>query len=206
MHAIAGGVNVLVANPSRPFKTVAELVAYGKANPGKLNYASAGTGTATHLTALMFQRAAGIEMTHVPYKGSSPALLDLIGGRVDVMFDYPASTAAHLQSGALRALAVTYSQRVAALPNVPTMAEAGVNDVEAIAWTGLFVPAKTPPAIVARLTSEMEKVIGAPEFAAAATKAGTLPLRISGPRFQAFVTSETVKWQDLVKRSGAVPE
>jgi len=206
VHAIAGGVNLLVVHPSRPFKTVRELVAYAKANPGKLNYASAGAGTSTHLTALMFQRAAGIELTHVAYKGSTPALTDLLGGQVDLMFDYPASSGPHVKTGALRALAVTYGERVAALPDVPTMAEAGVAGVESIAWTGLFVPAKTPPAIVARLAAEMEKVIASPEFTEVASKAGVLPLKISGPQFAAYVASETVKWQDLARRSGATPQ
>ncbi|WP_439586806.1 Bug family tripartite tricarboxylate transporter substrate binding protein [Hydrogenophaga sp.] len=206
VHAIAGGVNLLVVPPDRPYKTVRELVAYAKAHPGKLNFASAGAGTSTHLTALMFQRAAGIELTHVAYKGSSPALTDLMGGQVDLMFDYPASSGPHVQAGTLRALAVTYGQRVASLPNVPTMAEAGVADVESVAWTGLFAPARTPPAIVARLSAEMEKAIASPEFTQVAAKAGVLPLNIAGPKFTAFVASETVKWQDLARRSGAVPQ
>ena len=206
VHGIAGASNLLVVNASRPYRTVRELVAYAKAHPGKVNYATAGAGTSTHLTALLFQRAAGIEMTAVPYKGSTPALTDLIGGQVDVMFDYLSSSAPHLQSGALRALAVTAAQRLPALPQVPTMAEAGVPDVESVAWTGLFVPARTPPAIQARLAAEMEKVIGSAEFADVAAKAGTLPVRISGASFQAYVASETPKWQELARRSGAQPQ
>jgi tripartite-type tricarboxylate transporter receptor subunit TctC len=206
VHAIVGGVNVLVVNAQRPFKTVGELVAYAKENPGKLRYASAGTGTSTHLTALMFQRAAGVELTHIPYKGSAPALTDLIGGQVDLMFDYPASSAPHIESGALRALAVTYGERVPSMPDVPTMAEAGVSDVESVAWTGLFVPSKTPAAIVERLASEMEKLVASPAFIEAAAKAGFMPLQISGQKFVDYVASETVKWQDLARRSGVEPQ
>ena len=206
VHAIVGGVNVLVANPDRPYKTVAELVDYAKENPGKVRYASAGTGTSTHLTALMFQRAAGIEMTHIPYKGSAPALTDLIGGQVDVMFDYPASSAPHIEAGTLRPLAVTYGERVSSLPDVPTMAEAGVPNVESVAWTGLFVPAKTPPAIVERLAAEMEKLVASDGFKQAAAKAGFMPLPLAGQKFAEYVASETVKWQDLARRAGVEPQ
>jgi tripartite-type tricarboxylate transporter receptor subunit TctC len=202
IHSIVGAVNVLVVNPSRPYTTVGELIAYAKKNPGKINYASSGTGTATHLTAELFQGLAGIHMTHVPYKGSAPALTDLLSGTVDLMFDYPASTQGHIKTGKLRALAVTYGSRLAVLPNVPTIAEAGLPGAESLSWAGIFVPAKTPRAVVDRLTAEMEKIMADPETIQAITGMGGVPFSYSGPKFQAFVASEMTKWQDVIKRAG----
>jgi tripartite-type tricarboxylate transporter receptor subunit TctC len=193
IHTMIGSVNVLLVNPSRPYTTVKELIAYAKQNPRKVNFASAGSGTGTHLTAELFQSLAGIEMVHVPYKGSAPALSDLVAGTVDVMFDYPAATLGHLK-------AVTYASRLPPLPNVPTIAEAGLPGAESLAWGGIFVPAKTPAAVVGRLVSDMEKVMADPDVTKAVTDLGGVPFSLSGEKFQAFVASEMVKWAEVAKR------
>ena len=206
VHSMMGSVNVLVVNPTRPYRTVKELIAYAKENPGKINYASAGNGTSTHLTAELFQSITGTKMTHVPYKGSAPALTDLIGGTVDIMFDFPNSAGVFIETAKLRALAVTHTVRLEALPNVPTMAEAGVAGAEAIGWGGIFAPAKTPPAIVKRLASELERVTSDAEVLQAIVQSGGIPLKISGDQFQSFVAVESVKWRKAAQRAGARAE
>jgi tripartite-type tricarboxylate transporter receptor subunit TctC len=195
---------VLVVNASRPYKTVADLIAYAKANPGKVNYGSAGTGTGTHLTAELFQAATGTKMVHVPYKGSAPAIYDLLAGEVDVMFDYPQIVASHVTVGKLRALAVTNETRVQLLNDVPTVVEAGVPGALSAAWSAILVPANTPPEIVTRLSDEIGKALADPELQQLFMKAGSMPLvGVSGKKLEEFMRSEATKWTAVVKRSGA---
>jgi tripartite-type tricarboxylate transporter receptor subunit TctC len=195
---------VLVVNASRPYKSVAELIAFAKENPGKLNYGSAGTGTGTHLTAELFQAATGIKMVHVPYKGSAPAIYDMLAGEVDVMFDYPQVVAPHITSGKLRALAITSESRVQLLSDVPTIVEAGVPGALSAAWSAILVPAKTPPEIVTRLSDEIAKALSDPELQQLFIKAGSMPLvGVSGAKLEEFMRNELIKWTAVVKRSGA---
>ncbi len=206
VHAFLGSANVLVANPSRPYKSITELITYAKANPGKVNYGSAGVGTATHLAAVLFQQITGTELTHVPYKGSAPALTDLVGGTIDIMFDYPNTTEQFVKSGKLNALAVMDSERVSTLPNVPTTAEAGVRGAESVGWAGIFAPSKTPASVVRLLSNELAKVVSDPEYIRSVTKLGAMPLDMGASKFQSYVNDESVRWRDITLRSGAVPQ
>ena len=159
---VAGVPNVLVINPSLPVNSVQELIAYAKANPGKLNFASSGNGTSIHLSGELFKTMAGVQMTHVPYKGSAPALQDLVGGQVQLMFDNLPSSLALIKAGKLKALAVTSLTRAAALPDVPTVAESGLPGFEASSWFGLLAPAGTPQPIVVTLNARCREVAGYP--------------------------------------------
>ncbi len=204
VHGMSESPLILVANPARPFSSVAELVAYAKANPGKLNFGSAGPGTGTHLVAELFQASAGIRMTHVPYKGSSPVLTDLIAGNLDLAFDYAAVVMPFVQSGKLKALAVTGNARLASAPQLRTMAELGHPAAEAAAWGAVFVAAKTPAPIVQRLSKAIGEAIVDPEVLAATEKNGGTPMRgMDSEKLGAFVKSEVVRWRDVVERSGA---
>lgn len=204
VHAMSETPLMLVTNPMRPFKTVPELIAYAKANPGKLNFGSAGPGTATHLTAELFQAAAGIKMTHVPYRGSAPALTDLMAGSVDLMFDYPAVVLPQVQAQKLKALAVTSKTRLNSSPDVPTVGELGYPSAESSAWGAVFMPPKTPPDIVKRLGDEIAKAIVNPEMLQATEKFGGVPLTgLRDAKLGAFVKSEMTRWREVVQQSGA---
>ena len=204
VHGMSESPLILVINPNKPFKTVPELVGYAKRNPGKLNFGSAGAGTATHLTAELFQATAGIKMTHVPYKGSSPALTDLIAGNLDMAFDYAAVVLPFVQSGKLKALAVTGKSRLTSAPDLPTIGELGYPGAESSAWGAMFVSAKTPAPIVKRLADAMAEVIVNPELLAATEKFGSVPMRgMRGEKLDAFVKSEMTRWREVVQNSGA---
>jgi tripartite-type tricarboxylate transporter receptor subunit TctC len=204
VHGLFQTSTILVVNASRPYKTVQELVAYAHAHPGKVNFASAGPGTGTHLTAELFQAATGIKMTHVPYKGSGPAINDLIAGNVDIMFDYPVSTIAHIEAGKLRPLAVTSKSRLPMLPNVPSIAEAGVPEAESVSWSGIYVPARTPQAVVTQLANALEKLLKDPDVLASNGKFGSVPMvGLREAKFGAYQEAEIVKWRTVVQRSGA---
>ncbi len=204
VHGMSETPLMLMVNPLRPYKTVPELIAYAKANPGKLNFGSAGPGTATHLTAELFQTAAGIKMTHVPYRGSSPALTDLMAGNLDLMFDYPAVVMPFIQGKKLNALAVTSRKRLASAPDVPTVGELGLPNAESTAWSAIFVPAKTPPEIVKRLGDEIAKAIVDPEMMQSTEKFGSVPqIGLRDEKLGAFVRSEMVRWRTVVQQSGA---
>lgn len=204
VHALSEVPLMLVIHPARPFKTLPELIAYAKAHPGKLNYASAGPGTATHLTAELFQSAAGIKMTHVSYRGSAPALTDLIAGSVDLMFDYPVVLLPQVQAQKLRALAVTSKARLSSSPDVPTVAELGYPGAESTAWGAIFVPAKTPPEVIKRLGDEIAKAIVHPDMLQATEKFGGVPLTgLRDAKLAAFVKSEMTRWRAVVQQSGA---
>jgi tripartite-type tricarboxylate transporter receptor subunit TctC len=204
VHAMSETPLILVVNPSRPFKTVPELIAYAKANPGKLNFGSAGPGTGTHLTAELFQVATGIKMTHVPYKGSSPALTDLMGGNLDLMFDYPVVVMPFVKAGKLKPLAVTGKTRLAIAPEIPSVSELGFPKAESTAWSAVFVPARTPPEIVKRLGDAIALAIADPEMQQVTEKFGSVPLKdLRDARLGEFVKSEMVRWREVVQESGA---
>jgi len=200
---VAGVPNVLVVTPDLPVKTVAELIAYGKANPGKLNFASSGSGTSIHLSGELFKVLTGVQMTHVPYKGSAPALTDLMGGQVQLMFDNLPSSLALIKGGKLRAIAVTSLNRAPALPDVPTVAESGVPGFEASSWFGILAPAGTPHDVVTKINGDVTKWLASPEakeklLAQGANAAGGTP-----EDFAKHIQAETAKWARVVKESGA---
>jgi len=200
---VAGVPNVLVVNPALPVNSVAELIAYAKANPGKLNFASSGNGTSIHLSGELFKVMAGVQMTHVPYKGSAPAVQDLISGQVQLMFDNLPPSLPQIKAGKLRALAVTSATRAPALPDVPTMAEAGLPGFEASSWFGVLAPAGTPPAIVAKLNAEIAKWLATPEAKERLSKQGANAAGGSPEDFVKHIAAETAKWAKVVKDSGA---
>ena len=191
--------NVLVVHPSVPAKTVEELVAYAKANPGKLNYASSGNGSLQHATGAMLEQQAGIRMTHVPYKGTGPALQDLLGGQVDLTFGTAPPFVPHIQSGKLRVLATTGKTRLASLPDVPTTAEAGLPRLDATSWFGVFAPAKTPRPIVDRLSAEIAKVVSTPAFKQKAQDQGATADYLDPRQMDALVKAETGRWAEVIK-------
>jgi tripartite-type tricarboxylate transporter receptor subunit TctC len=200
---VAGVPNVLVVNPAVPANSVQELIAYAKANPGKLNFASSGAGTSIHLSGELFKVMAGVQMMHVPYKGSAPALQDLIGGQVQLMFDNLPPSLPQIKAGKLRALGVTSASRASALPDTPTIAESGLTGFEASSWFGLLAPAGTPPAVIGRLNGEIATWLGTPEakeklLALGANAAGGTP-----EDFAKHIAAETAKWAKVVKESGA---
>ena len=200
---VAGVPNVLVVHPSVPANTVQELIAYGRANPGKLNFASSGSGTSIHLAGELFKTMSGVQMTHVPYKGSAPAIADLIGGQVQIMFDNLPSALPQIKAGRLRALAVTSAQRAPALPDVPTVAEAGLPGFEASSWFGLLAPAGTPKDVIAKLNTEVAKWLASPEAREKLTAQGANAFGMSPEDFVRHIAVETTKWQKVVKESGA---
>ncbi|WP_439519474.1 Bug family tripartite tricarboxylate transporter substrate binding protein [Hydrogenophaga sp.] len=205
---VAGVPNVMVMNTRRAqslgINSVADFVKYAKANPGKLNMASSGNGTSIHLAGELFKSRTGIFMTHIPYRGSGPAMADMLAGSVDVMFDNLPSAMPHIQSGALKAFAVTSAVRSAALPDVPTVAEAGkLPGFEASSWFGLLAPAGTPPDVVARLQQESAKALGLPAVKERLLAQGAIPSGNTPQEFTKLIDDEIVKWAAVVKASGA---
>jgi tripartite-type tricarboxylate transporter receptor subunit TctC len=194
--------NALVVNPKLPLNSVAEVIAYAKANPGKLTSATQGNGTTSHLTSELFQMMAEVKFQHVPYRGSAPALTDMISGQVHVMFDNVLSSITHLQSGALRPLAVTSRARLETLPDVPTVAET-VPGYETGTWWGVGVPKGTPVEIVDKLNREINAVLAEPKIKARFGELGAAPFIVTPAAFAAFLAAETEKWGKAVKFSGA---
>ena len=197
--------NVMVVNPSFPAKTVPEFIAYAKANPGKIAMASAGIGSPQHVGGELFKAMAGVNMVHVPYRGGSPALTDLIGGQVQVYFSSTASAIEYIKADKIRALGVTSAQRSTALPNVPTIAEF-VPGYEASAWYGLGVPRNTPANIVERLNKEVSAALTDTKVKGRLTEFGALPLVGSASEFGALLADETEKWGKVVKFASIKPE
>jgi tripartite-type tricarboxylate transporter receptor subunit TctC len=200
---VAGVPNVLVVNPSMQVNSVQELIAYAKANPGKLNFASSGNGTSIHLSGELFKVMTGVQMAHVPYKGSAPALTDLMGGQVQLMFDNLPSSLAFIKAGRLRALAVTSAQRSPALPDVPTVAESGVPGFEASSWFGLLAPAGTPRDIVTKINADTAKWLSSPDAKEKLAAQGAAVAGGSPEDFAKHIQAETAKWARVVKESGA---
>ena len=197
------GPFLLITHPSVPARTVKELIALARAEPGKLNYASAGNGAANHLAMELFKSMAGVNITHVPYKGAPQAVTDLIGGSVNLMFNSIPPVLQHIKTGRLRLLAVASAKRSPQLPDVPTVSEAGVPGYEAITWFGLLAPAKTPKAIIVRLNDVMVKVVHAPDLKSQLEIQGYDPVGSSPEEFAAFIRAESEKYAKVVKFSGA---
>jgi tripartite-type tricarboxylate transporter receptor subunit TctC len=194
---------VLTVNPRVKAKSVAELIALAKAEPGKLDFGSSGNGSTNHLAGELFKNLARIDIIHVPYRGAAPAMNDLISGQIPMMFDNMPAVRPQVEGGTIRALAVASKTRSKVLPNVPTMIEAGVADFEAVAWFGLVAPAKTPPEVLKVLESSTAKVLGDPDTAQKFGELGAEPGKVIGGDFGAFLKSESDKWSAVVKLSGA---
>jgi tripartite-type tricarboxylate transporter receptor subunit TctC len=195
--------NLLVVHPDVPANSVGELIALLKANPGKYTFASSGNGTSQHLSGELFKAMAGVDMQHIPYKGSPPALQDVVAGQVTMTFDNITTAWPLAKAGKLRALAVTTAKRSSIAPDVPTLAESGLAGYEVGSWQGVFAPAGTPPEIVKRLNAEMVKIINQPDVKEKLVGLGAEPVANTPEEFAALVKSEVVKWADVVKRSGA---
>jgi tripartite-type tricarboxylate transporter receptor subunit TctC len=194
--------NVMVVPLDFPAQTVAEFIAYAKANPGKVNMASSGNGTSIHLSGELFKAMTGVDMQHVPYRGSAPAITDLLGGRVQVMFDNMPSSISHIKSGSLRVLAVTTATRSPELPDVPTVAET-VKDYEASAWFGMGAPKNTPKEIIEKLNGEINAILAEPEMKTRIGELGGIPMIGSPAEFGQVIATETEKWEKVVKFAGA---
>ena len=197
--------NVMEVPPEFPARTVAEFLAYCKANPGKINMASSGSGTSVHLSGELFKSMTGCQMVHVPYKGASPALTDLMGNQVQVMFDNLPSSAGHIKGGKLRALAVTSEARDPSMPDVPTVGET-VPGYEATAWFGIGMPKGTPPEIIAKVNAEVNRALADPKMQARLAELGGRPIAGTPEDFGRIIAAETEKWSKVVASSGAKVE
>jgi tripartite-type tricarboxylate transporter receptor subunit TctC len=189
---------VLEVHPSLPVKTVPEFIAYAKANPGTINIASSGIGTPQHLALELFKRMAVVDLIHVPYRGSAPALTDLISGQVQVMIDTINSSIGHIRTGRLRALAVSMTTRSQALPDVPTVAEF-VRGFEVTSWSGVGVPKKTPPEIIAKLNTEINAALAEPKLKERFAELGAIVTPVSSAEFDKFIAAETEKWGNVIR-------
>jgi tripartite-type tricarboxylate transporter receptor subunit TctC len=199
---VAAVPNVLVVHPSVPANNVQELIALAKAQPGKINFGSAGAGGANHLSGELFKHMASVDIVHIPYKGAAPALNDLLGGHIPMMFDSLPGVIQHIKSGKLRALAVTSATRAQAAPDIPTMQEAGVKDFEATAWFGLYAPAKLPAEVTRKLSSDVREALQSPRVLAQFEKQGADPGRMSQEEFARFVGAELERWNKVITVAG----
>ncbi len=208
MAPVAGFIrvpNVMEVNPNVPAKTVAEFISYAKANPGKVNMASSGIGTSVHLSGALFVMMTGVDLVHVPYRGAAPALTDLLGNQVQVMFDNLPSSIGHIQGGRLRAIAVTTATRAKALPDVPTVAET-VPGYEASAWFGMAVPKGTPRPIIDKLNKTVNEALADPAMQAKLAELGGTDISGTPEDFGRIIAAETDKWSKVVKATGATAE
>lgn len=198
--------SILAVHPSLPVKTVKDLIGLARQRPGQINYASAGSGTSTHLAAVLFESLANVKMTHIAFKGGGPAVVSVLSGETPVTFATAASVTPHISSGRLRAIAVTSGQRSAVLPKLPTIAEGGLQGYEMLNWLGLFAPAKTPKAIIERLERDSLKVVAQPEVVKRFNSQGAEPSPLGSEAFAAFVKSEIAKWGKIVAATGMKPD
>jgi len=201
------GVSPLVAAVSMnaPFKTLAELVAYGRAHPGKISYASSGTGSAAHLTSELMRSVTGVDMVHVPYKGAAPALADLLGGQVPLFLDPPPNLIQPARAGKIRLIGVASDKRLPALPDVPTFAEQGYPALLGSTWAAMLAPAATPAAIVQRMSEEVARIVRSPEVSRRLEQAmGTFPEGSTPQECNAFIAAETAKWAQVIRSAGVV--
>jgi tripartite-type tricarboxylate transporter receptor subunit TctC len=197
---------VLVVHPSVKANSLADLIKLAKASPGKLNYASSGPGTPYHMAGELFKAMAGVDIVHIPYKGSSGARTDVLGGQVDMMFDAVTTMSEHARAGTVKAIATTGNARSPVLPNVPTMSEGGVPGYEAVIWLGIMAPKGTPPAVVAKLNAEITRIANRPEVRAEWAKQGAAPMAMTPEEFARYTADDVAKWERIVKISGAKPD
>src|SRR5262245_30163065 len=199
---VAAPPYILVVNPALPVKTAAELIAHAKQNPGKISFGSSGVGSASHLSGALFQQMAGIDMLHVPYRGTGPAVTDLLGGRIEVMFSPALTVTPHVAAGTLRVIGTTGSARSALFPDFPTVAESGLPGYSSLGWFGLFAPAGTPRELVARISADTKTVLTLPEAKQRLAEQGAEPEPSTPDAFAAFVNSDIAKWLALAQKTG----
>lgn len=197
------GPMLVLTSPQGPLKTLAKLIASAKARPGQLNYGSAGNGSTTHLAAELIATAAGVKFNHIPYKGSAPAMMDVMAGNADMVMDLMLSSMPHVKAGKLRAIAVTSAQRMPELPEVPTLAESGFAGMELAVWNGLMAPANTPKAVIDRLNTEIRKVMDTPDMKERINSQGFVVLTGTPEQFSTMLKAEMERWAKAVKASGA---
>jgi len=197
---------VLVVHPAVPAKTLGELIALAKAKPGKLNYASSGPGTPYHMAGELFKAMAGVDIVHIPYKGSSQARTDTLGGQVDMMFDAVTTMSEFARAGKVRALATSGKMRSSVLPDVPTLSEAGVPGYEAVLWLGIIAPKNTPPEIVRRLNAEITRITANPAVREEWAKQGAVAMTMTPDEFGRYLADDIAKWERIVRISGAKPD
>jgi tripartite-type tricarboxylate transporter receptor subunit TctC len=193
---------VLIVHPSLPIKTVKDLIALDKAQPGQLSYGSSGSGAINHLTGELFNNMTGTKLVHVPYKGGGPAAVALLSGEIGLIFGEPASVVQYVKAGRLRAVAVTSGRRSLVLPDLPTVAESGVPGYEVTSWNGVLAPAATPPDVIKRLNTDLNKIISAPDMSKRMIEFGFEPVGGPPEKFGEFIRAETAKWAPVVKRAG----
>jgi tripartite-type tricarboxylate transporter receptor subunit TctC len=203
---IGAGPSALVLHPSLPATSVKELVALAKRHPGKLNYASGGTGNITHLAMALFTTMTGVDMVHIPYKGGAPSTVAVVSGEAQLMFSSIASTLSQIQQGRLKAIAVSSVQRSVALPNVPTVSEAGLPGYEASSWYGLLAPAATPRPVIAKLSGEAVKALEGTEVKERLVSQGIEPVGVGAEEFAKYLSAEMSKWARVVKEAGIPPQ
>jgi tripartite-type tricarboxylate transporter receptor subunit TctC len=197
---------VMVVHPSVPAKTLGEFIALAKAQPGKLNYASSGPGTPYHMAGELFKAMAGVDIVHVPYRGSSGARTDILGGQVQMMFDAVTTMSEHVKAGQVRALGTSGKVRSSVLPDVPTVSEAGVPGYETTIWLGVIAPKGTPSAIVNRLNAEITRIVSRPEVRSDWAKQGAVAMAMTPDEFGKYIADDIVKWERIVRISGAKPD
>lgn len=197
---------VLVVNPSVQANNLQDLIKLAKANPAKFNYASSGNGTPYHMAGELFKHMAGIQLTHIPYKGSAGARTDVLSGQVDMMFDAVTTMSENIKANKVKGIATTGRARSNVLPDMPTMNEAGVPQYDAVIWLGLMAPAGTPEAIVSKLNAEINKIVNSADVKATWSKQGAVPMSMTVPAFTKFVADDVAKWANIVKVSGAKPD
>ena len=198
--------SVLVVHPSVPAKNVRELIDYAKANPGKLSYASSGVGSTYHLAGELFASLTGTQLTHVPYKGAAPAIQDVLAGHVQLMFDNVSSAIPNIQAGRVRPLGVASLKRYPGLPDLPTIAEAGVPGYETTVWLAFFAPAKTPPAVLQKLTAEIQAAVASPAYRSRLQALEIQPVTSTPEQLTGYLKAELAKWNKVVKDAGIKPE
>jgi tripartite-type tricarboxylate transporter receptor subunit TctC len=199
---VAAPPYILVADPSQPFRTAADIISFAKPNPGKLSFGSSGVGSASHLSGALFAQMAGIDMLHVPYRGTGPAVTDLLGGRINLMFSPALTVMPHVSAGTLRVIGTTGAARSALFPDFPTVAETGLADYASLGWFGMFAPAGTPREIVDKVAADVKKVLLLPQSRQKLAQEGAEPEPNSPEAFTAFVNADIAKWLELAHKAG----